>query len=97
LGPVAEGPRAPQAEIRSLEEGELSGEVPVPATYAEALSVLGASADASITAIKKIVDGLRQSWHPDLARSEADRIHRERRLRQVNVAWDLVSQRRTAA
>lgn len=97
LGPVAEGPRAPQAEIRSLEEGELSGEVPVPATYAEALSVLGASPDASITAIKKIVDGLRQSWHPDLARSEADRIHRERRLRQVNVAWDLVSQRRTAA
>jgi len=70
---------------------------PVPSTYAEALETLGVSADATTAGIKKIVDGLRQSWHPDLARSEADRLYRERRLRQVNVAWDLVSRRRTAA
>ncbi len=72
-------------------------EYPVPKTYDEALVVLGANADASIGAIKKIVDGLRQSWHPDHAVSEADRVGRERRLRQINVAWDLVSQRRSAA
>ena len=71
--------------------------LPMPATYAEALEVLGASPEASLAAIKKIVDGLRQSWHPDLARSEADRRQRQRRLQQINVAWDLVSQRRTAA
>jgi preprotein translocase subunit Sec63 len=66
-------------------------------TYAEALEVLGASPDAALAAVKKIVDGLRQSWHPDHARSEADRLHRERRLRQINVAWDLIAHRRTAA
>jgi hypothetical protein len=73
------------------------GDVPIPATYPEALEVLGAGPDASLVAIKKIVDGMRQSWHPDLARSEADRRVRERRLQQVNVAWDLVSRHRSAA
>jgi hypothetical protein len=72
-------------------------DVPMPETYAEALEVLGAGPDASLAAIKKIVDGMRQSWHPDLARSEADRRVRQRRLQQVNVAWDLVSQHRSAA
>jgi hypothetical protein len=72
-------------------------DLPVPTTYTEALAILGASPDASTVAIKKIVDGLRQSWHPDHARSESDRLHREARVRQVNVAWDLVSQRRSAA
>jgi hypothetical protein len=93
--PVAAGPQVPNAQSGGAEPA--LGDLPVPATYAEALNVLGASPDASIAAIKKIVDGLRQSWHPDLARSEADRIYRERRLRQINVAWDLVEQRRTAA
>lgn len=70
---------------------------PVPSTYEQALDVLGASPDASLAAIKKIVDGLRQNWHPDHARSEADRVYRESRSRQINVAWDLVSQHRPAA
>jgi hypothetical protein len=72
-------------------------DVPMPETYAEALEVLGAGPGASLAAIKKIVDGMRQSWHPDLARSETDRRVRQRRLQQVNVAWDLVSQHRSAA
>ncbi len=72
-------------------------DVPMPETYAEALEVLGAGPDASLAAIKKIVDGMRQSWHPDHARSETDRLVRQRRLQQVNVAWDLVSQHRSAA
>ncbi len=87
-------PPAPQASAPSLVAVD---DYPVPKTYEEALGVLGASPDAAIVAIKKIVDGLRQSWHPDHAVSEADRVGRERRLRQVNVAWDLVSQRRSAA
>ena len=72
-------------------------DLPMPTTYAEALELLGAAPDASLAAVKKIVDGMRQSWHPDLARSESDRRVRQRRMQQINVAWDLVSQRRTAA
>src|SRR5262249_41224327 len=68
-----------------------------PTTYAEALEVLGANPDASLAAIKKIVDGLRQNWHPDRAKSDADRSYREARLQQINVAWDLVAQNRSAA
>jgi hypothetical protein len=58
---------------------------------------LGASPDAGVDVVKKIVDGLRRSWHPDLARSNDDRLYRERRMRQINVAWDIVSGRRSAA
>jgi hypothetical protein len=72
-------------------------DLPMPTNYAEALELLGAAPDASLAAVKKIVDGMRQSWHPDLARSETDRRVRQRRMQQINVAWDLVSQRRTAA
>jgi hypothetical protein len=93
-------PAAPDAPAPHMSEPAATGgatDLPVPSTYAEALEVLGASPEASTSAIKKIVDGLRQSWHPDHARSEADRLHREARVRQINVAWDLVSQRRSAA
>ena len=76
---------------------EAVNDFPVPKSYEEALKLLGTGPDASLPAIKKIVDGLRQNWHPDHATSESDRLYRERRLRQINVAWDLVSKRRTAA
>jgi hypothetical protein len=62
-----------------------------PTNCTEALLALGAGPDASDAALKKIVDGLRQSWHPDLARSAEDRIARERRMVQINVAWDILS------
>ena len=75
----------------------MAPDFPIPATYEQALDVLGASPDASLAAIKKIVDGLRQNWHPDYARTEADRLYRESRSRQINVAWDLVAQRSSAA
>jgi hypothetical protein len=95
-------PPALAAPVSASLDGEESDDakaaaLPVPATYAEALEILGAGPDASTSAIKKIVDGLRQSWHPDLARSESDRLRREARVRQINVAWDLVAQRRSAA
>jgi hypothetical protein len=93
----ATGLETPRAPNDSAVGDAVMDELPVPTTYAQALDILGASPDASVAAIKKIVDGLRQSWHPDLARSETDRAHRERRVRQINVAWDLVSQRRSAA
>jgi DnaJ-class molecular chaperone len=62
----------------------------------DALRVLGVgvSYDANQTAIKKVVDGLRMSWHPDHAEGEDDRRVRELRLKQINVAWEIVSEAR---
>ena len=59
--------------------------------------MLGASPDAGEAAIKKIVEGLRQSWHPDLATSEVDRQLREQRTTQINVAWEILSGKRRPA
>jgi hypothetical protein len=70
------------------------GDGQVPRTREEACRVLGTSPDASEAAIKKIVEGLRQSWHPDLATSETDRRLREQRTTQINVAWDILSGKR---
>jgi len=64
----------------------------MPQTKTEAMQVLGigVAPTASEAAIKKIVDGLRQSWHPDLAKDELDRALRELRSKQINVAWELL-------
>jgi hypothetical protein len=64
----------------------------IPVTLKQALQVLGMGvrAEASETAIKKIVDGLRMSWHPDYADGPADRILRELRTKQINAAWDII-------
>jgi len=68
----------------------------IPQTRDEALRVLGigVSSDANPTAIKKIVDGLRMSWHPDHANGDDDRRIRELRLKQVNAAWEIISEAR---
>jgi hypothetical protein len=94
---IEAGPHLGAAQSPGTANGETMGEFPMPKTYEEALAILGASPDAEVAAIKKIVDGLRKTWHPDLTRPEADRAYRERRLQQINVAWDVVSRRRTAA
>jgi hypothetical protein len=72
-------------------------DVEVPRTREEACEVLGASPDAGEAAIRKIVEGLRQSWHPDLATSEPDRQLREQRTTQINVAWEILSGKRRPA
>ena len=68
----------------------------VPLTRDQALEVLGmgVSLDAGEAAMKKIVDGLRMSWHPDRASDEADRLLRELRIRQINAAWDILAAKR---
>lgn len=72
------------------------GAIPVDAE--EAYSLLGVNPDADERIVKKVVDGLRQSWHPDLARDEQDRQHREQRTKGINVAWELIrGHRRRAA
>jgi hypothetical protein len=62
----------------------------MPGTPAEAFELLGINPDASRTIVKKIVDGLRQSWHPDHARDGGDRHRREDRMKQINTSWDLI-------
>ena len=72
-----------------------SSALPEPA--ADAYDLLGVRPDASPVAVKKIVDGLRLSWHPDHAKDEIDRSVREARLKQINVAWDLIQGQQKAA
>jgi hypothetical protein len=79
---------------QGLAGGRLAAEM--PGTAEEAFEVLGVNPQASQPVVKKIVDGLRQSWHPDHARDEDDRQRREERMKQINIAWELI-QRRGAA
>ncbi|MEI9900101.1 MAG: J domain-containing protein [Hyphomicrobium sp.] len=69
----------------------------MPRTTSEAYEVLGVNAEVSDGVLKKIVDALRMSWHPDHARDESDRLLREDRIRQINIAWDLINGKREAA
>jgi hypothetical protein len=77
----------------------LRGPTWIPRSRAEALTVLGmgVTPDATQVAIKRIVDGLRLSWHPDHAKDEADRQMRELRLKQINTAWDILNGMRVEA
>lgn len=66
----------------------------LPRSREEAYEALGVNADVSENVLKKVVDALRMSWHPDLAKDEPDRLRREERTKIINVAWDLVTGRR---
>ncbi|WP_245280087.1 J domain-containing protein [Hyphomicrobium sp. 99] len=81
----------------SHEESAAAAEPDAPSTTFEAYRILGLNPDAPDAAVKKIVDALRMSWHPDHARDEADRRYREQRIKQVNAAWDILKVRTAAA
>lgn len=70
----------------------------IPQTRKQALQVLGMGVmpDVQDAAIKKIIDGLRQSWHPDHAQSVEERQLRELRMKQLNAAWDIISKKLSA-
>lgn len=84
-------PSAEVAEPRPTPSAESTESLPIPQSRAEAFEVLGASPSAAPEVVKKIVDALRQSWHPDRATSPADRHLRELKVKQINVAWDIIS------
>ncbi|HKZ96585.1 MAG TPA: J domain-containing protein [Hyphomicrobiaceae bacterium] len=71
--------------------------VTLPQTKSEAYEVLGVNADVSEGILKKIVDALRMTWHPDHAKDEEDRLLREQRIKQINIAWELINDKRHAA
>ena len=68
----------------------------LPSTLGEALAVLVANPETDRELFKELVKTLRRRWHPDHARSEDDRRARERKLKQINVAWDIVCGKRRA-
>ena len=63
-------------------------------TRVEAYAFLGLNATSSEMVLRKTVNALRLCWHPDLATDEEDRRLREMRIKQINVAWDLISRKR---
>jgi hypothetical protein len=71
----------------------------IPRNRPEALTILGmgVTPDATQAAIKRIVDGLRLSWHPDHAKDDGDRQVRELRLKQINAAWEILNGTRPEA
>ena len=93
LAAIAEGARSSLGGGGAL----VSTELPEPRDRSEAYAVLGVSPDADARITKKLVEALRQSWHPDQARDDADRHRREHRIKQINVAWDLIQGKRVEA
>ncbi len=69
----------------------------VPETKSEAYAALGLNPDVAEPTLKKVADGLRMSWHPDLARDDADRREREDRIKAINIALDLIHEKRIVA
>lgn len=68
----------------------------VPTSREEAYDMLGVNDSIGEATLKKLVDALRLSWHPDHARDDIDRERREERIKQINVAWDLITGKRIA-
>ena len=65
--------------------------VRMPRNREEAFDVLGLNPNAGDSTAKKVIDALRMSWHPDLAQSPDDLAVREERIKQINVASELIS------
>lgn len=91
---VRQTPDVPGPPNSPSSVADQAGEMPV--TRADALATLGLSPDASEAVVRKVVEGLRQSWHPDLASGEADRVAREERLKRINVAAGILLRRPAA-
>jgi hypothetical protein len=100
-GEVALRPRTTAPQPASRQEGNLAPrwDDAMPRNRAEAFAILGVGVapEADEVAIKKVVDGLRLSWHPDRATGPEDRAIRELRLKQINAAWELITGRRPEA
>ncbi len=72
----------------------LSATRTLPRDRAEAYAALGVTTGVSEAILKKLVDALRVSWHPDLAKGDDDRVLRDARIKEINVAWDLITGKR---
>ena len=84
---------APEPPVVSTASVATAG---VPSTRAEAFALLGLNAEASEPVIRKLVEALRQSWHPDLGATPDDRSAREERMKAINAAADLLLRKAAA-
>jgi uncharacterized protein YigA (DUF484 family) len=66
----------------------------VPTTVAEAYAVIGIDADDGDAVAQRVIDSMRMSSRPDFATDETDRRDRLARIRQIDVASDLIARRR---
>jgi len=82
---------------KSLDDRATVRQPAEPVDRLSAYEVLGASPDVSERVLKKLVEALRACWHPDLARDETDRRRREQRIKEINVAWDIIRGKRQEA
>ena len=82
------------AEAAGAGFGNRNREPRIPSTRDEACFILGANREADAETLQRLVKALRQCWHPDLAQSDADRRHREARIKQINAAHDLITGKR---
>lgn len=71
--------------------------VTMPASARQAYEVLGINANVTDATLKKILDALRMSWHPDLAGDDDDRRLREERIKQINIAGELIAAERRSS
>lgn len=69
----------------------------MPSTRQEAFEILGLNPNVGDATVKKCVDALRMSWHPDLAQDAADLAAREERIKQINVAAELIASKPSEA
>ena len=69
----------------------------MPSTRQEAFEILGLNPNVGDATVKKCVDALRMSWHPDLAQDAADLATREERIKQINVAAELIASKPSEA
>ena len=76
-------------KIRASHPG--GSELLLPKTRQEALTALGIGATASEDVIERVVAGLRQCWRPDDAQDAADRKRRLKRMKQIETAWRILS------
>jgi hypothetical protein len=78
------------AEASLASFGGGASEARMPTSRDEALFILGAHAAIDDETLKRLIRALRQCWHPDFARDDQDRRMRETRIRQINVAYDIL-------
>ena len=85
------------AEAGRASFGNRENEPRIPKTLEEAYFALGANPGVAQETLLRLVRALRQCWHPDLAQTDPDRRYREARIRQINVANDIIRSHLTAA